>query len=181
MMKYEGKRIFIRQLLPEDVGDSYLAWMNDPEVTQFLESRWKLYQRGDLESFVTSIRTSEDDFLFGIFIKESGEHIGNIKIGNINRIHRYADLGLVIGAKQFWGHGYATEAICLATEYAFRELNLNKLIAGIYAPNVGSQKAFEKAGYQVVGRYCKHRFYNGKFVDEILMERSSDKEVDNGT
>jgi RimJ/RimL family protein N-acetyltransferase len=180
-MKYENKRIFIRQLLPEDVGDSYLAWMNDPEVTQFLESRWKVYQSDDLKSFVNSIRASENDFLFGIFLKESGEHIGNIKIGNINRIHRYADLGLVIGAKQHWGHGYATDAICLATEYAFQELNLNKLFAQIYAPNVGSQKAFEKAGYRIVGRHCKHRFYKGKFVDAILVERNRDDEADNRT
>jgi [ribosomal protein S5]-alanine N-acetyltransferase len=180
-MQNSRKRIVIRQLLPGDVGDNYLAWMNDPEVTQFLESRWKPYQRGDLEAFVASVRASGDDFLFGIFLQESGEHIGNIKIGNINRIHRYADLGLVIGAKQFWGQGYATEAIRLATEYAFRELNLNKLVAQIYAPNVGSRKAFENAGYRVVGQYSKHRFYKGRFVDAVLVERCRDDGADNGT
>jgi [ribosomal protein S5]-alanine N-acetyltransferase len=180
-MQNSRKRIVIRQLLPGDVGDNYLAWMNDPEVTQFLESRWKPYQRDDLEAFVASIRASGDDFLFGIFLQESGEHIGNIKIGNINRIHRYADLGLVIGAKQFWGQGYATEAIRLATEYAFQELNLNKLVAQIYAPNVGSRKAFENAGYRVVGQYSKHRFYKGRFVDAVLVERCRDDGADNGT
>lgn len=179
-MRNEKKGIFIRQLLPEDIGDNYRAWMNDPEVTKFLESRWKVYQHEDLETFVNSIRASENDYLFGIFLTGNDEHIGNIKIGNINRIHRYADLGLIIGAKQYWGRGYATEAIHLATEYAFQELDLNKLIAGIYAPNVGSHKAFEKAGFRLVGHYCEHRFYNGKFVDEILMERNRYKEAENG-
>ena len=180
-MQNSRKRIVIRQLLPGDVSDNYLAWMNDPEVTQFLESRWKPYQREDLESFIASMRASADDFLFGIFLQDTGEHIGNIKIGNINRIHRYADLGLVIGAKKFWGQGYATEAIRLATEYAFRELDLNKLIAQIYAPNAGSRKAFEKAGYRVVGQYAKHRFYQGRFVDAVLVERCRDDGAGNGT
>lgn len=173
-MQKDKKQIIIRQLLPGDVGDNYLAWMNDPEVTQFLESRWKPFQHEDLVSFVSSMRASEVDFLFGVFLADTGEHIGNIKIGNINRIHSYADLGLVIGVKRYWGQGYATEAIRLATEYAFTELNLNKLIAQIYAPNVGSQKAFEKAGYRVVGRYTRHRFYKCQFVDAVLVERCRD-------
>lgn len=173
-MQKVKKQILIRQLVPGDVGDSYLAWMNDPEVTRFLESRWKPHSHDDLVSFVSSVRASGTDFLFGIFLADSGEHIGNIKIGNINPIHHYADLGLVIGAKRYWGMGYATEAIRLATEYAFTELNLNKLIAQIYAPNVGSQKAFEKAGYRVVGHYTRHRFYQGQFVDAVLVERCRD-------
>ncbi len=180
-MHTERKKILIRQLLPGDVSDNYLAWMNDPEVTQFLESRWKPYQREDLESFVSSIRASGDDFLFGIFLSETGGHIGNIKIGSINRFHRYADLGLVIGAKKFWGQGIATEAIRLATEYAFQELDLNKLVAQIYAPNIGSRKAFENAGYRIVGQYTKHRFYKGRFVDAVLVERCRNDGADYGT
>ena len=79
-MHTERKKILFRQLLPGDVSDNYLAWMNDPEVTQFLESRWKPYQREDLESFVSSIRASGDDFLFGIFLSETGGQIGRAHV-----------------------------------------------------------------------------------------------------
>ncbi len=170
-MRFESRNIFIRPLLPEDIGESYIAWMNDPEVTQYLESRGTQYLHEDLVQYVKDIRKNDNNLLFGIFLKGSGEHIGNIKIGNISRVHRFADVGLVIGVKEQWGKGYATEAIRLVTEYAFEQLDLNKLVAGMYAPNEGSRKAFEKAGYNIAGRYRNHRFYKGSFVDEILVEQ----------
>ncbi len=59
---------------------------------------------------------------FGIFVIETREHIGNIKIGNIDQIHRFADVGLLIGEASARGKGYGTEAILLACRYAFGNL-----------------------------------------------------------
>ena len=114
---------------------------------------------------------SKNNFLFGIFLKENNEHIGNIKIGNINSFHRFADLGIMIGKKELWGKGYATEAIKLATRFAFRKLNLHKLTAGMYAPNKGSHKAFLKCGYVDAGRLRKHRSFNKRYVDNLVVEK----------
>ena len=63
----------------------------------------------------------------GIFLKENNTHIGNIKIGNINHFHGYGDLGFLIG-KDHWNKGYGTESIKLATNYAFNQLKLHKVI-----------------------------------------------------
>ena len=171
-MQQIGTHIFIKPLSPEDVTQNYANWMADEEVTQFLESRWNAYIIEDLKNYIKTINDSPNDFIFGIFIKETSQYIGNIKIGSINQLHRFGDIGLMLGEKTAWGKGFGTEAITLATKYAFEELNLNKLIAGIYANNIGSYKAFLKAGYREAGLLKNHRFYKGIYIDEILVEKS---------
>ncbi|MDC4205803.1 MAG: GNAT family protein [Candidatus Manganitrophus sp.] len=90
-------------------------------------------------------------------------------MGPIQWIHRLADIGLLIGEKDCWGKGYATEAIQLVSDYAFNVLNLHKVAAGCYGPNEGSARAFQKAGFVVEG-VRKEQFYtNGSYVDDILL------------
>ncbi len=170
-MEIVGKSIYLRILSSEDVGDNYVEWMRDEEVTRFLESRWKTYTLEDLKGYVKIINKSHTDFLFGIFLRENNEHIGNIKIGGINQKHHHGNVGIMIGDKNSWGKNYAKESIQLVTKYAFEELNLNKLIAGIYGNNIGCYKAFLKAGYNEAGRLKRHMFYKGEFVDKILVEK----------
>ena len=31
--------VFLRPLTPEDIGETYLGWFRDPQVTRFLEAR----------------------------------------------------------------------------------------------------------------------------------------------
>jgi len=176
-MKLIGERIYIRILTPADVSDAYVSWLNDDEITQFLELRWRAHTFDDVKKFVALMNESAQDHLFGIFLRENGRHIGNIKIGDINNMHRFGDVGLLIGDKKMWGKGYGAEAIKLATDYGFRELGLNSLKAGMYEGNTGSYKAFIKAGYKDAGRYRKHRFCNGRYVDELLVEKSRDDAV----
>jgi [ribosomal protein S5]-alanine N-acetyltransferase len=170
-MNLQGPRIHIRFLTPDDVGAIYVAWMNDSTVTQYLESRWSVHTVESIRIFVTAMNNSQNDYLFGIFLNETNQHIGNIKIGNIHPYHRHADVGLMIGDKTSWGKGIAFEAIELVTQYGFEQLNLHKLIAGMYEENVSSYKSFLRASYQEVGRYKQHFFLHGHFVDGILLER----------
>ena len=58
-----------------------------------------------LKEFYNKVTASENDVIFAIVDKKTNAHIGNVKIGNINRVHRYADLGILIGAKSLWGKG----------------------------------------------------------------------------
>jgi RimJ/RimL family protein N-acetyltransferase len=175
-MRLEGQHIYLRLLTPDDVGEEYVAWLNNPDITQYLESRWSSQTRDSARAFVQTISDSQRDFLFGMFLKENHRHIGNIKIGGINYIHRYGDVGLLIGDKDSWGKGIASEAISLVTRYGFEELNLNKLTAGMYEQNLGSYKAFIKSGYREVGRYRRHFFCQGRYVDAVIVEKCRQEE-----
>ena len=165
----EGKNIYLREVRITDVNDNYYNWMNDNKVTKYLESRFYPQSKESIEEYVKSINNDPSYVFLAIIEREGDTHIGNIKLGPINWVHRIADVGIMIGEKTAWGKGYATEAIKLVTKYAFGKLNLHKLTAGCYKENIGSQRAFRKSGYIVEGIRKKHCFCNGKYTDVILM------------
>lgn len=164
------KPIYLRQLAVEDVSDAYRQWLLDPNVNAYLESRWSNPSLPDLCDYVASMVASPNDFLFGIFEAKTDSHIGNVKIGGINWIHRYGDIGIIIGEPEGRGKGYGAYAVEMVCHYAFTELNLRKVIAGMYANNVASIAAFSKAGFTKTGTMKEHYLCNGTFVDGVLME-----------
>jgi len=174
-MRIEGTSVFLKVLSPDDVDDAYIRWMQDSEVLQYLESRWRRYTRVDLVAYVQEMNRSTDNLFLGIYLRAGDRHIGNIRIGDINHVHRFASIGILIGEKDLWGKGYGSEAIRLASDYAFRELNLHSLTAGVYEDNRGSCAAFLRAGFREVGRYQKRRILQGKYVDEIILEKVRDE------
>lgn len=176
-MRMDGEKVFLRILGEEDVTERYLGWMHDPDVVRWLECRWRSFTLADLRAYVAQVNRSDRDFLFGIFEMDTGLHVGNIKVGCIDFVHRYGDIGLLLGEKSVWGKGYGSEAIALATRYAFLHLNLHKVFAGIYGNNLGSAKAFYKAGYRDVGIFKSHRFTEGGYVDELVVEKLQEWEA----
>lgn len=161
----DSENIYLREVRLSDVGAVYYAWMNDPSVNQYLETRFFPRSLQNIEQHVQTLDGKADEVFFAICVKEGDQHIGNIKIGPINWVHRFADISLLIGDKNYWGKGMATEAIQLITDFGFRQLNLHKLKAGCYAKNEGSKKAFLKAGYVVEGTLRQHFFSNGIYQD----------------
>lgn len=137
----QGEKIFLRRLTEDDASEDYVRWMNDPEINQYLESRFYTHTIESTKAFIRSV-TNDSNYQFGIFDKATSKHIGNIKIGSINAYHRFADIGFLIGEKEYWGKGIATEAIRLATDFGFNFLKLHKLFGGAYSPNMGSVKSF---------------------------------------
>ena len=163
-----GKNLHLRELRMSDVKENYYRWMNDPETTEFLESRFFPNSLEKIKEFVESVSDGNNPF-FAIIANEGNCHIGNIKLGPINWIHRFADVALLIGEKDYRGKGFATESIRLITDYAFNDLNLHKLTAGCYAANTGSLKAFQKAGFSVEGVRKDHYFHKSTYVDSIML------------
>lgn len=165
----EGNRLRLRKLELTDVGPEYLGWMNDPAVMRFTESRFQKHTLEDIRAYVQAVQADKASVFFAIVEQATGRHIGNLKIGHIHPVHRSADVGILIGAKECWGKGYAAEALRLAAKFAATELGLHKLWAGIYANNMGSIGAFRRAGFLVEGQFAEHWFSDGQYVDGIQM------------
>lgn len=109
----------------------------------------------NIKDFVLSMDGSRDNLFMAICLKEGKRHIGNIKIGPINWLNRFTDIRLLIGEKDCWGKGYASEAIGLVVDIAFNKLGLHKLWAGAYDANQGSVKSFIKNRFSIEGRSVK--------------------------
>lgn len=168
-----NSRLRLRCLDASDATQRYLSWMLDPEINQYLESRFAEHSVESLKAFIESTRESSHSILFGIESIDRGIHHGNIKLGPINPHHSSASIGLFIGDREAWGRGYATEAISLVSAWAFDELGLSKLYAGAYASNPASVAAFVKNGYEVEGTQRSHvSLASGKRDDVVLVGRT---------
>jgi [ribosomal protein S5]-alanine N-acetyltransferase len=164
-----GERLYLRKLRISDVNGNYYHWMNDPEVTQYLESRFYPNSIDKLIEYVKEKIADKNNIFLAIVLKEKDQHIGNIKLDPINWIHRRGDIGIIIGEKSCWGKGYASEAIGVLVKYSFQKLNLHKLTAGCYALNSGALKAFQKKGFEIEGSLKKHSLCNGRYVDVVQL------------
>lgn len=164
-----GDKIYLREVRVTDVNENYYRWLNDSEVSQYLETRYVPRSIENIKKYVESMDGKSDEIFLAICLKENDKHIGNIKLGPVNFIHKFGDISLLIGEKDYWGKGIAYDAIKTLTEFAFKSLNMHKLKAGCYAGNIGSAKAFEKAGFTREGIFKKQWMVNGEYQDEIVL------------
>ena len=167
--KLQGDLIYLRPIKAGDAGKTYVRWMNDPEVAQFLESRFQKHTLKSIKDYVASMRKKRDEYLFAICLADGDRHVGNIKLGPVNKHHRFPHIGLLIGEKSHWGKGIATESIRLVTEFAFKRLKLHKVMAGCYASNIGSRRAFKNVGFIEEGIERLKWRSNGSFVNGIIL------------
>jgi len=163
--RIDAERLYLRTLTRSDCSDRYVAWLNDPQVNRYLETRFAVQDLKAIAAFVDAANSRSNEYLFGIFLRAGDDHVGNLKIGPVNPHHRLGDISLFIGEPRCWGKGYATEAIIAASRYAFDSLAVRKLSAGIYAPNTASHRAFLKAGYREDARRPGHYLLDGKPCD----------------
>ena len=157
----KGDRVTLR---PADDSDPprIVPWFADMEVTRYLGRRTAvaLY----MEEEILKKFGEADDTVFWM-IEAAGETIGATGIHAIDWQSRHGTTGIVIGEKGAWGKGYATEAMRLRTRYAFRELDLRKLMTEAFAENVASKRALERNGYTSVGIRREHFFTRGRWHD----------------
>lgn len=158
-----GLQITLRPISIMQVSQRYVDWMNEYEIVKFTESRFNIHTLDSIFEWVKKTELDDSEISFAIFDKQKEKHIGNIKLGSINWNHLYADLGLIIGDREYWSQGVGSCSIGLVTNYAFRELKLHMILAGIYQNNIGSIKAFEANDFMkmatIKGKYCFENNY----------------------
>lgn len=162
----KGGRVTLR---PADDSDPprFLPWVADVEVTRYLGRRtgMALYQEVD---FFKRVGESKNDILW--IVEFEGRTVGATGIHGISWQNMHGTTGILIGDKSAWGKGVASEAMSLRTRYAFRELNLRKLITEVFVDNAASRRALEKSGYRTVGFHKEHFFTGGKWHDVWIGE-----------
>lgn len=97
-----------------------------------------------------------------------GRHIGNVMYYNIDQIRRQAELGVIIGDREYWGSGYGREAVALLLDYIFTHTSLTRVYLHTLDWNVRAQRAFRAAGFRDCGRVRRgrHRFHQMQVLRE---------------
>jgi len=161
--------IYLKPLEKSDLNERYLSWVNDSEVTKYMEADTLPVSMEKLEKYYDFMTNSPNHVILAIVDKGTDYHIGNITLNDINWIHRTANLGIMIGDKGYWGKGYGTEAIKLMTKYAFDKLNLHKIWLSLWDDNIAAFRAYEKAGYKKEAELLSELYRNGKYHNRIYM------------
>ena len=94
--------------------------------------------------------------------------MGGIGVHPQTDIHfKNAELGYWL-AEPLWGQGIITKAILQMVDYGFKTYDITRIFARPFGTNIGSQKALEKAGFTLEGRFEKSLFKNDEYVDELI-------------
>lgn len=165
--------IYLRVLEARDAQDllnlrvhnhTFLQPFEPIRDAEYLTLEWQLQ---DIENHQHGADTDQS-YAFGIFLQETDELIGRIAITGISRgPAQHANLGYFL-AEEHNGKGYMTEAVKQCVAFAFRELHLHRIQAGVMPRNLRSGRVLEKAGFRVEGLAKRYIRINGQWEDHIL-------------
>ncbi len=122
------------------------------------------YTQQDAESWISLQENAES--LNNFAIEKEGLAVGGIGLVPGTDVYRKnAEIGYWLG-EDYWGQGIVSEAVGLLVTYGFEELGFEKIYAGVFAPNIGSMRVLEKAGFVKEAILKKGVYKNGTFLDE---------------
>ena len=103
---------------------------------------------------------------FGIFEIHTKKLIGTIALYKFGPSEKCI-LGYSLD-KGHYGKGYATEAVRLILDIAFKELGFHRVEAGVMPRNIGSARVLEKSGFVKEGLLRDYIKINGIWEDHYM-------------
>ena len=173
-MRLIGNNVFLRKFEVTDAEDVLSFEVRNREFfkpfTHIKEEEFYTlpFQQ---ERIKTNNERSENDlyYSFGIFLKETEEFIGIIMLAEVLRGNlQSCFVGYYLDEAQN-GKGFTTEAVQLVVDYAFNELKLHRIEAGVMPHNIGSIKVLLKSGFHKEGIAKKNVKINGKWEDHQVL------------
>lgn len=148
MKELETERLILRKLRSDDCDRIFSCWANDEVVTRYLT--WLPHESVDVTRKILNSWLEEysrsDCYRFGIELKESRQLIGMLDV--VEYINGNPEIGYVLG-REYWNHGYMTEAFAAVIQYLFEE--------GFYCiyiradeRNIGSNAVIKKNSFEFV-------------------------------
>jgi [ribosomal protein S5]-alanine N-acetyltransferase len=173
-LKIETERLILR---PQEPGD-YESWCAG--FTGRLPQQYK-YDEGqislddyDANLFSDLCKRHQEQaledyaYIFGVFSKETNQHLGNVDISTIQREEKqWANLGYSIH-NHYWRQGFGKEAVRAALIAGFENLGYHRIEAAINLDNHLSIALAQSVGLK---KECVRRgFYyeNEQWVDHVI-------------
>ena len=159
-----GQRIILREKRIEDAPRDY-AWRSDDELarldaTRPLRMAYKDFQKYSEEELSFPNPRSHR---FAIDTLD-GTHIGNCMYYDIDTRSGEAELGIMIGDREYWGKGYGTDSLLTFLDHVFTATALTRIYLHTLEWNNRARRAFTKAGFRDVKKVRRSG------MDFILME-----------
>jgi len=168
MPRLEGELVNLRAVEPADAERAY-KWINDGDVTQFLAARYPYSMEFEKEWALGAAKENAfSELRFAIETKD-GVHIGVCGLHRGNPENRHAELGIMIGEKDYWSNGYGTDTIVTVLRFAFYQMNLNRVGLAVFEFNPRGMACYRKSGFTEEGRAREGYYQDGRYWDIIHM------------
>jgi len=150
-----GSKVRLRQKKLSDARNDY-KWQTDTELVQLdatpvLSTSFPQY----LLDYTSELRSpSPNRCLFAVETID-GEHIGNCVYYNVDENRGEAELGIMIGNRDYWDNGYGTDAVAALVDHIFQQTKLRRFYLKTLDWNQRAQKCFMKCGFIPCGHMVK--------------------------
>lgn len=163
----ETERLVLRAPRLGDVN-AVAALANDKRIAENTRRIPHPYKHSDAEDFIAAVNVPGGEIAYAITLPDD-TIIGACGIAMQDGA---PDVGYWLGG-QFWGQGYATEAVRAVIDLAFTELGYDALQAGARVTNPASRRILEKCGFQWTGvGLCRIRALNSSApIDRFRLDR----------
>lgn len=150
-IEIRGSRVILKPITENEINDRYLAWLNDSEINEYLEVRFRKQTIKDIYNYINNLRSTDGGELFAIFDIARNLHIGNCSITHFNPNNNgYAIYGLMIGEKDN-NMGFAIDVEIMIVEYLLSLSEIRKIKGSVYAINKPAWKILEMLGFKKEG------------------------------
>lgn len=164
----EGRLVRLRAMEPTDAERLY-EWINDHEVTHYLMARYPYSLEFEKDWLAGAAKGNDFGEVRLAIETKDGVHIGNCGLHRGRPEDRHAELGIMIGEKDYQSNGYGTDAVMTLVRFAFEQMNLNKVSLGVFEFNERAQACYRKCGFVEEGRAREEYFQDGRYWDIVRM------------
>lgn len=166
----ETERLILRPLDEADAREIF-AMRSDADVMRFIrEPQKNIGESIDWINLVSSRWRSEKTGFCAMIERKTENFVGWCGVWRLQETGE-TEIGYAV-AKDFWGKGFAAEAARRFLEYAFAELDADKVVAVAQPENAASIRVMEKIG---MGFVKKGKFYNQTLAQYAIVRREFSK------
>ncbi len=163
-----GEKVRLTAVTPTDLP-TMTKWWADADFLRLYDSVPAYPQtEAQLAKRIEDGQKGERTFLFGIRPLTGDDLIGLLELDGVMWSHGTTFVSIAIGDEANRGKGYGRDAMRLALNYAFGELNLHRVCLTVFSYNIGAMKLYESLGFTREGVYREHLRRDGRRYDMLL-------------
>jgi RimJ/RimL family protein N-acetyltransferase len=163
-----GPNVRLTALGPDNLP-ALARWYEDVEFLRLFDAIPAAPRaQSALREWLDERQKARDGFLFGMQLHDGDELIGVVELDGILWNQQVGWLSIGIGDAARRGQGYGAEALRLALDFAFRELNLHRVQLTVFSYNTAAIALYEKLGFQREGTYREFLHRDGLRHDMYL-------------
>ena len=144
----KGEKVILREKRIEDAPEDY-AWRVDEELARLDATRPLRMSYADFQKYSQEEMGYPSPRSKRLAIDtHEGKHIGNIMYYDIDLRRKEAELGIMIGDREYWGKGYGTDSVDSLVDHIFTTTQITRVYLHTLEWNERARKSFAKSGFK---------------------------------